>query len=228
MLALLTFWVLQRRLGGNVEAAFTHAQTLQDVESALGIRIEPVVNGWLEDKPVVAAVAVAMYRLYYLPLLGVLAWVALRHQQVLGRLSRVTVVMAGVALSLYAAYPLAPPRFATPGVVDLVAKLDPVAGDASRDLSSGANHFSAMPSMHVGWSLVCAYAVWSCWRRGRPRLATTAWTLPALMSFVVVGTGNHYVVDVVASVVVLTVSIAAAHGIERVVNMFLAEKRLDP
>lgn len=227
-LAVLAFWVLQRGLSGNVEAAFAHAESVQDVERAMGVLIEPAVNRWFADKPVLALGAVAVYRLYYLPVLGVLVWVVLRDQQVLRRLSRVTVVMAGLALFLYAAYPLAPPRFATPDVVDLVAKLDPVAGDASRDFSSGANHLSAMPSMHVGWCLVCAYAVWSSRRRRSPRVAASAWTLPAIMSLVVVATGNHYVVDVVASLVILTVSIAAAAGLERVTTLLRgAAKQVD-
>jgi hypothetical protein len=44
--------------------------------------------------------------------------------------------------------PRSPPRFALPGVVDIVADHDIVAGHASRDVGNGQNHYSAMPSLH--------------------------------------------------------------------------------
>jgi hypothetical protein len=67
-----------------------------------------------------------------------------------------------------------------------------------------------MPSLHVGWSLWCAYAVWSALRSGHPRLALSSWIFPVLMAADVVATGNHYVLDVAGSLGLLAVSIVAA------------------
>ncbi|WP_347352677.1 phosphatase PAP2 family protein [Intrasporangium sp.] len=57
---------------------------------------------------------------------------------------------------------------------------------ASRDLSTGQNHFSAFPSLHVGWSAVCACAAWLAIRRPRPRTATLVWLFPLVMVAVVI------------------------------------------
>jgi hypothetical protein len=64
-----------------------------------------------------------------------------------------------------------------------------------------------MPSLHVGWSPWCAYAVWSALRVTHPRVAVLPWAFPVLMAADVLATGNHYVLDVVGSVVLLLVSI---------------------
>jgi len=67
-----------------------------------------------------------------------------------------------------------------------------------------------MPSLHVGLSLWCAYAAWSVLRAGHPRLALLPWMFPLLMAADVLATGNHYVLDVAGSIVLLAASIAAA------------------
>lgn len=97
-----------------------------------------------------------------------------------------------------------------PGIVDIVAEHDPIAGAASRDLANGHNHFSAFPSLHVGWSALCAYAAWLVLRRRHPRLRLLVWLHPMIMAGVVIATGNHYVLDVVGSAVLLAASTAAA------------------
>jgi membrane-associated phospholipid phosphatase len=67
-----------------------------------------------------------------------------------------------------------------------------------------------MPSLHVGWSLLCAYAAWSALRPSHPRLALLSWIFPLVMAVDVLVTGNHYVLDVAGSIALLAVSIAAA------------------
>jgi membrane-associated phospholipid phosphatase len=94
--------------------------------------------------------------------------------------------------------------------VDIVAEHDISAGGASRDLTNGQRHFSARPSLHVGWSALCAYAAWLSLRGGHPRLAWLVWLFPIIMVAVVIATGNHYILDVPGSAALLTVSIGAA------------------
>jgi hypothetical protein len=111
-----------------------------------------------------------------------------------------------LVLPVYWGYPLSPPRFALPGVVDLVAAHDPLGSSGGH----GANTLSAMPSMHVAVSAWCAWAVWSTLRTSHPRLALLPWLFPVAMTAVVLTTGNHYVLDVVGSAVLLVASVAAA------------------
>jgi membrane-associated phospholipid phosphatase len=155
------------------------------------------------------------YRLYYLPLAGALLWVLFRHAEVYKTVRRTLIVMAPLALLVFWLVPMSPPRFALAGIVDVVADHDLIGGRASRDLTNGQNQFSAMPSLHVGWSALCAYAAWLALRDKHPRLALLAWLFPMVMVAVVITTGNHYVLDVAGSGVLLTISIVAATAWDR-------------
>jgi membrane-associated phospholipid phosphatase len=52
-----------------------------------------------------------------------------------------------------------------------------------------------MPSMHVGWALWCGLVIATCAQRRWVRIA--GWAHPVLTVLVVVGTGNHWILDVV-------------------------------
>ena len=71
-------------------------------------------------------------------------------------------------------------------------------GEASAPQGLGwlTNQLAAFPSMHAGWALWVALAVSHVVRRRW--IAALAWTHAILTAIVVVGTGNHWVLDVVA------------------------------
>jgi len=161
-------------------------------------------------------VAVLVYRLYYLPLAAVLLWLLFLRPEIYRVVRRILTVMAPLALLIFWLVPMSPPRFALPGIVDLVAQHDLFGSTASVDMANGQNHLSAMPSLHVGWSALCAYAAWLALRGGHPRSAWLVWLFPATMVAVVITTGNHYVLDVAGSAVLLVVSIGAIRAWERI------------
>lgn len=198
---------LHNRAGSDVEAATRHALGLQALERALGVDIEVPANQWVAGHPWWIGASVIIYRTYYLPMVAVLLWVLLRHPIAFRKVRDVLLVMAAVALLVFWLLPMSPPRFALEGIVDIVALHDPVGGDASVDMANGQNHYSAMPSLHVGWSMLTAYAAWTVLRPRFPYAAVAVWLLPLSMVGVVIGTGNHYVLDVVAAGALLAFSI---------------------
>jgi PAP2 superfamily protein len=210
LLWFLVFFRLHASVGTDIAAAAGNARALQSVERVLHLDIERSANRWLTEHPALIQPAVFYYRSYYVAVVGVLAWTLLRHPSTYLRARRSLVAMSALALPVFWALPMSPPRFALPGVVDIVAENDILWGQATRDLGNGENHFSAMPSLHVGWSMWCAYAVWSALRVFHPRLALMPWAFPLGMVAVVLTTGNHYVLDVVGSAILLVLSIAAA------------------
>jgi hypothetical protein len=209
------FTWLHNLAGTDVAAATANAHALQSVERALGLDIEPAANRWLAASPALSIAAVWYYRLYYLPLAGALLWLLFRHAADYRTVRNTLLVMAVLALLIFWLLPMSPPRFALPGIVDIVAQRDVVAGAASRDLTNGQNHFSAFPSLHVGWSALSAYATWRVLRRNHPRASLLVWLHPVIMVAVVITTGNHYVLDVAGTAALLTFSIAAALAVDR-------------
>jgi hypothetical protein len=206
-LAALLFARVHASVGLDVSVATANAQHLQSLERALHVDLESTANHWLVDRPGLAVAAAYFYRLYYAVFVAVLAWAWLRHPDTYLRARRLLLVMAAVALLMYWAVPMSPPRFSLPGIVDVVSRHDLFGGHAEQVGRAGP--YSAMPSLHVGWSAWCAYTVWAALHVTRPYLAWTAWLFPALMTLVVIGTGNHYLLDVVGSALLLTVCVLA-------------------
>jgi hypothetical protein len=97
--------------------------------------------------------------------------------------------------------PVAPPRLLPSlGLVDtaLRDKLSVYSAVA------GANQYAAMPSLHVGWAAAAALLIIVS--------TTTAWRwlailYPLLTTWVVVVTGNHFLIDGVAAVLLLGVAV---------------------
>jgi PAP2 superfamily len=205
----LLFTRFDAAVGHDLAAANAHALALQSVERAMHIDIERSANGWLAGNPVLGHLAVYLYRLYYVVVAGVLLWVFIRHADVYRKVRRTMAAMMVLVLPVYWAVPMSPPRLALPGAVDIVARYD-ILDRAGRQSWTSPSHYTAMPSLHVGWSLWCAYAVWSALRGTHPRLALLSWSFPLLMAADVLGTGNHYVLDIAGSIALLAVSIVAA------------------
>ncbi|HWO64504.1 MAG TPA: phosphatase PAP2 family protein [Umezawaea sp.] len=209
LLWLLLFARLHAAAGKDLATAHANSLALQAAERAAHVDVELSANRWLVGNPVLAHLAVYLYRLYYAAVAGTLLWVFIRHSDVYREIRRTMVAMMVLVLPVYWAVPMSPPRFALPGAVDVVAAYD-IVGRAAHEAWVHPTHHTAMPSMHVGWSLWCAYAVWSALRRTRPRPALLAWSFPLLMIAVVLGTANHFVLDIAGSVVLLAVSVVAA------------------
>jgi hypothetical protein len=101
------------------------------------------------------------------------------------------VVQTLTAVLIHAAFPLAPPRmFPQWHFVDTMTVYGPSAYDGPS--AAVANQYAAMPSLHVGWSVLIAVVVW---RTGPPLLRRLA-ALHAVTTFVVVTiTANHWFLD---------------------------------
>ena len=78
-----------------------------------------------------------------------------------------------------------------------------------------------MPSLHVAWAAWCGLALWQLYRRRA--VAVLAIVYPLLTSFVVIATGNHYLLDVLAGFGTVLVALALHWALGRV--LALRERR---
>lgn len=112
-----------------------------------------------------------------------------------------------VALMLHVTFPLAPPRMlAGEGFVDTMAVYGPSAyGEGTETVT---NQYAAMPSLHAAWALFVGVALVAVLR------ARWRWLFalhPALTVLVVVGTANHYWLDVLAAAALVLLAMLV-HG----------------
>jgi PAP2 superfamily len=112
-----------------------------------------------------------------------------------------------IALIGYVLFPTAPPRFLPEwGFSDTVSDLTPVnVSNSSASMSALFNPYAAVPSMHVAFALMIG---WPLARLARMPAVRVWWlAYPFLMTFVIVATANHFVLDALLGA--LTAGIAA-------------------
>ena len=108
------------------------------------------------------------------------------------------------------AWPVAPPRFAVPGMTDILVTHDILGAAHPHGATSLVNLYAAMPSLHVAWAAWCAVAVVTA-TRGRWR--RLAWLYPAATTFVVLASANHFLLDAAGGLAVAGLGLLAASGL---------------
>jgi membrane-associated phospholipid phosphatase len=204
------------RIRGLTEAsvglAREHADHLIDLERALNLNVEPQVQHAVVSSEVVETVANWIYIWGHWPvLIATMVWLVWRHRPAFHRLRDAMLVSGGLGMIVFVRFPVAPPRLMGSSYIDTITE----SSSAYRYLQPPAfvNQYAAMPSLHVGWDLLAGMAIFSA--TSYLALRVVACVMPALMAWAVIATGNHYVLDVVAGVILALVGHAVALALER-------------
>lgn len=185
---------------GDVAAAVAHADRLLDLEGLLHLDVEHALNDVFAAHRWLAVPASFYYAAaHYVVTPAVLLWLWFARRDRYPSARRSLVAATVVALALYIALPTAPPRLVG-GYHDLLAATADVgwwstSASAPQGLGDLTNELAAMPSMHVGWALWCALVLHTLARRRG--LRALGWAHLAVTSVVVIGTGNHWLLDLV-------------------------------
>jgi len=188
---------------GDPDQALVHATRLIDLERAVDLFPETALQQFVGS-------AVGFFSVYYMVgfapvLVTVLGWLAIRHRAHYRELRTLLFVSLGIAVFFFVLYPTAPPRLVPGiGIADTV-------GMAGHDTGSFAgiriNPYAAMPSMHVGWSVLVAIVGF---RATSSRLLRVLFVAhPLLMAVSVTATGNHYFIDSIAGAAAALAALAA-------------------
>jgi membrane-associated phospholipid phosphatase len=193
---------------GQAGQAFENARTLVDIERSLGLFFEPGLQAWAKGEEWLLTFANWMYvNTHFVVTTTFLIWLYLARNHAFYFVRNMFMVAMGLALVGYLAYPTAPPRFLPEwGFTDTVAEF--VGESAQNGADVLYNPFAAVPSMHVAFALMIAIPAL---RLVRHRALRTFWAgYPALVTFVVVVTANHYWLDAVLGAFVAAASAWAA------------------
>lgn len=186
----------------RISLANSHAVWIERVEHDLRINIELTLNKLFVAHEWLADFGSVWYQLaHMLVTFGLLAWLFFMRRKQYGMLRSSLALLWLAGLTTYWLYPLSPPRFHLAGAVDTMTEY-PILFAGKRSVAGLANLYAAMPSLHIGWSTWVALA-WVYTHKGPWR--HLAWIHPILMSFVVMGTANHYILDCIAGAIYATV-----------------------
>lgn len=190
-----------RLLASNDRAeALDRARALLGLEQTWHLDVERALNSWLVQHDLLAVASSYWYATtHYLVTAAVLIWLFVRRPGLYPRARTALVVASLAGLACYLAMPTAPPRFVE-GYSDVLALHSQAGwwgGDASapKGLGDITNQLAAFPSLHAGWALWVAIVVAHAGVHRAWRVAGVVYAL--VTAFVVVGTGNHWVLDVV-------------------------------
>jgi membrane-associated phospholipid phosphatase len=188
--------------------ALHNALGLVSFERSLNLNPELGINRWMAGHATLALIASYDYFFSHaIVTFGVLVVLWWRLPKRYIRLRTLLVIINLIAFVVFWRYPLAPPRsFPGLGYIDVIARSGALVSWHSGALEHDADQFAAMPSLHVAWAMWSAVGVWHLTRRVTIRAIAVAY--PVITCFVVLGTGNHYLIDVLAGAG--TVPVAAA------------------
>ena len=209
VVALYALWQLAGSLStGGYRGAIAHAWWIWHAERAVWLPSELTMQRLLLPYPLLSQIANLYYAtMHFGMLIAMLIWLFARHRD--GYPAVRNVMAASTAICLFISFiPAAPPRMLTSlGFVDLPAQYGQSVYMALGS-TAGADQLSAMPSVHVAWAVLVAWAVIT---RGASRWRWLILLHPAATVFVVVATGNHFWADgiVAAAVVALVLSLRA-------------------
>jgi hypothetical protein len=180
---------------GGRERARQNAERVVAFEERLGVHVEPSVQRALLRFPRALHGLNLGYALFNVSLtVGWLVVLYRRSDAGYSALRRACLLTHLGAQPVFLLFPTAPPRVLD-GFVDTMAAVSGV--DLEHPLLIRFyNPVAAMPSLHVAFAVVTAGAMAD--RASSPVGKAAAYAYPPLVSLVVAGTGNHYVLDAVA------------------------------
>ena len=198
-------------VSGGLGEAVRNARGLIDVEQWLHLDPERWLNSTFSSQQLLGIPADYAYAtLHYLVTPAVLVWLWRRHRDQYRRARTWLGITTVLALVGFILFPAAPPRLmpASYGFTDTMAQHAAIgwwsgAASAPKGLGSMTNEFAAMPSLHVGWSLWCGLLLFRLARDRTVRILGLLY--PLVITMVVMGTGNHYLLDCVAGAALLGV-----------------------
>jgi len=180
---------------------------IASLERSLHIFVESNVQAAARKVPGAVGALGLLYLTLHLAVTGTyLVWLHRRRPAAFPLVRTTVMVASALALIGYVAFPTAPPRLAALGIADTLS-------GGHLDLNHGLisslyNPFAAVPSMHVGYAAIVGA---SLIRDGsRPALRAAGLLYPTLVLLVIVATGNHFLLDAVAGVIVAAVAAGAA------------------
>ena len=206
------YWAWRHARGavdGGMGISFSHARDLVSAERSVGLLIEPSVQHWAVDWGWPAEVARWGYaNLHFKGSCLMLAIIYFGYRGSYGFVRNAVLCAMAISVLGYALFPTAPPRFLPELGLDPSSS---VTGNTPLLSSPGDplfNPFAAVPSMHVGLSVILA---WSLAMLVRPRALKAALLVyPLLMTYVVIASGNHFWLDAVFGLVCAALAIGAA------------------
>ena len=225
--ALYLAYCVTRVLGAHdVGAGRQRAGDILQLEGMVHLDVESQVNAAVTDMAWLAVPMDYWYAvLHYVVTPAALVWLYLTHRSGYARRRNALVISSILGLFGYLLFPTAPPRLMGDPYLDTLARYAHLGwwadhASAPSGLGGLTNELAAMPSLHVGWAVWVAWALQGHVRTRSGRVVLLSY--PLMTTAVVVCTGNHWLLDCIAGLLVVIVGITASNVVTRVAERIAA------
>lgn len=213
-LGFLFYFIVRGAVVDRAGEALSRARAIVELQASLGLWVEPQLQAWALQSDLLMRSMNLVYFWLDLPLIVGVGLLLFWRRRACYTLLRDSLLISGaIALILYWALPVAPPRYLTEwGFVDTMEQYSNLSYQA-QSMRPFVNPFAALPSLHVGWSALLAVAVFVATRS--PLLRAASVVAFGLQSLSVLVTANHFLLDGVVGLVVAGLGLALAVTLQR-------------
>jgi hypothetical protein len=191
--------------------ALLDAKRLIRLEQVTGLWHEHTIQKFLMHAPTLIKsldvfYATAHFIVTLVVLVFVYVWAPVEYPKLRTALGVATVL----GLIGFALFPVLPPRLLPPdrGFVDTLQRLGGLWSFKTPVIERISDPFAAMPSLHLAWASWCTVAIWRSVKNRGVRVAAIVY--PLISALTVLGTANHYILDIAAGVAVTAMGLAVA------------------
>jgi len=208
------YQLVRGNVGGQAGTAFDNASRVIHMEKQLGIFHEAFLQQLILPKDWMVDLFNYIYVWGHLPIIiGVAFWLYAWHRHNYALFRNAFMISGLIALVGFTAVPLAPPRYMPEfGFVDTIVHAQSYYVFQNPKI---VNQYAAMPSLHFGWDLLVALAIFTQTSSRGVRI------FAAFMPFLTLGgivlTANHYFLDAFAGAVVAGAGVCFAIALHRIV-----------
>ena len=213
--AYMAYQLVRSAVGGQAGTAFDNATRLIHIEKQLGIFHEASLQAYVLPQQWMVDAANYIYIYGHLPVIILVAfWLYSRHRENYALFRNAFMISGLIALIGFTTVPLAPPRYMPEfGFVDTIIHAQSYYFFQNPKI---VNQYAAMPSLHFGWDLLVAIAIFTCTTKAWVRWV--ALVMPFFTLSGIVLTANHYFLDAAAGALVACMGLGIALVLRHVID----------
>jgi hypothetical protein len=196
----------------NWPAAFDNAARIENLERWGHFAWEQSLQRLFLGMPDLVQAMNVFYFVGHFVLTGVFfTWLYFRSREGFRSVRNAFLIATAISLFIHWQFPTAPPRLADVGLTDTLRAFSGI-DIGSPHSSPFSNPVAAVPSLHAGFAVGVAYGI--------VKFARTTWMkvlgvlYPVGVVLTIVVTGNHFILDAVAGVLVMMVGVMAASRLQ--------------
>jgi hypothetical protein len=187
--------------------ALHNAANVLAFERSINLSPELSLDHWVVSHATLGLVFSYYYvSAHFFVTFGLLAYMWWKRPAIYRPMRTQLVLINVIGLIVFWRFPVAPPRMLiSDGFRDIIAMTRAVGDFHTGGLAKDADQYAAMPSLHIAWAAWSSLVAWRLFTSRAIRVLAVLY--PFMTAFVVLATGNHFLLDVFAGAATMALAV---------------------